>query len=243
MLRPLGCATPEAWREVRIRSRDWLEPGSRSPSPARPIPSSTARRSGPAAARGSASGNSTAPTASACSCTTAPSSARSASGASCGAPSSRLRRLLGRRRHAGRAHARGGGGHHALRLRDARLHRIEAAIVPRNSKSRRVAEKLGLRDEGTASASCRSRACGRTTCATRSPAKSGTNAGRSSRPSSSASVVAERLGRSALGADDGGGVAEEVSTSRSYSYAGSCADAPSRAARLRANASTVAGVL
>lgn len=31
---------------------------------------------------------------------------------------------------------------------DLRLHRIEAAIVPRNHASRRVAEKLGLRDEG-----------------------------------------------------------------------------------------------
>ena len=30
------------------------------------------------------------------------------------------------------------------------LHRLEAAIVPRNDKSRRVAAKLGLRDEGTA---------------------------------------------------------------------------------------------
>jgi len=30
------------------------------------------------------------------------------------------------------------------------LHRLEAAIVPRNDRSRRVAEKLGLRDEGTA---------------------------------------------------------------------------------------------
>jgi ribosomal-protein-alanine N-acetyltransferase len=33
---------------------------------------------------------------------------------------------------------------------DLRLHRLEAAIVPRNAASRRVAEKLGLRDEGTA---------------------------------------------------------------------------------------------
>jgi ribosomal-protein-alanine N-acetyltransferase len=33
---------------------------------------------------------------------------------------------------------------------ELRLHRVEAAIVPRNVKSRRVAEKLGLRDEGTA---------------------------------------------------------------------------------------------
>jgi [ribosomal protein S5]-alanine N-acetyltransferase len=31
------------------------------------------------------------------------------------------------------------------------LHRMEAVIVPRNDKSRRVADKLGLRDEGTAS--------------------------------------------------------------------------------------------
>jgi ribosomal-protein-alanine N-acetyltransferase len=31
------------------------------------------------------------------------------------------------------------------------LHRMEAAIVPRNDKSRRVAQKLGLRNEGTAS--------------------------------------------------------------------------------------------
>jgi ribosomal-protein-alanine N-acetyltransferase len=30
------------------------------------------------------------------------------------------------------------------------LHRMEAAIVPRNASSRRVAEKLGLHDEGTA---------------------------------------------------------------------------------------------
>jgi len=30
------------------------------------------------------------------------------------------------------------------------LHRMEAAIVPRNTKSRRVVAKLGLRDEGTA---------------------------------------------------------------------------------------------
>ncbi|MBJ7261422.1 MAG: GNAT family N-acetyltransferase [Acidimicrobiia bacterium] len=30
-----------------------------------------------------------------------------------------------------------------------KLHRVEAAIVPRNIRSRRVAEKLGLREEGT----------------------------------------------------------------------------------------------
>jgi ribosomal-protein-alanine N-acetyltransferase len=30
------------------------------------------------------------------------------------------------------------------------LHRLQVAIIPRNAASRRVAEKLGLRDEGTA---------------------------------------------------------------------------------------------
>ena len=33
---------------------------------------------------------------------------------------------------------------------ELRLHRVEAAIVPRNAPSRRVAEKLGLNEEGTA---------------------------------------------------------------------------------------------
>jgi [ribosomal protein S5]-alanine N-acetyltransferase len=32
---------------------------------------------------------------------------------------------------------------------DLGLHRVEAAIVPRNDRSRRVAEKLGMREEGT----------------------------------------------------------------------------------------------
>jgi ribosomal-protein-alanine N-acetyltransferase len=31
-----------------------------------------------------------------------------------------------------------------------RLHRIEVAIIPRNTASRRVVEKLGLRNEGVA---------------------------------------------------------------------------------------------
>lgn len=33
---------------------------------------------------------------------------------------------------------------------DLMLHRLQVSIIPRNSASRRVAEKLGLRDEGTA---------------------------------------------------------------------------------------------
>jgi ribosomal-protein-alanine N-acetyltransferase len=33
---------------------------------------------------------------------------------------------------------------------DLELHRLQVAIIPRNTASRRVAEKLGLRNEGTA---------------------------------------------------------------------------------------------
>ena len=33
---------------------------------------------------------------------------------------------------------------------DLLLHRVQVAIIPRNTASRRVAEKLGLRNEGTA---------------------------------------------------------------------------------------------
>lgn len=54
------------------------------------------------------------------------------------------------RRHAGRGYVPEGV---ALIIRygfdDLHLHRLEAAIVPRNAASRRVAAKLGLREEGT----------------------------------------------------------------------------------------------
>ena len=43
------------------------------------------------------------------------------------------------------------------------LHRMEAAIVPRNVKSRRVAAKLGLRDEGVAERFLQIRGVWRTT--------------------------------------------------------------------------------
>ena len=61
---------------------------------------------------------------------------------------------------------RGCGGGPRIRLPDARLHRIEVAIIPRNGPSRRVVEKLGMRNEGVASAFWRSMASGRTTSAT-----------------------------------------------------------------------------
>jgi ribosomal-protein-alanine N-acetyltransferase len=37
-----------------------------------------------------------------------------------------------------------------LAFEELSLHRVEVAIVPRNRASRRVVEKLGLREEGTA---------------------------------------------------------------------------------------------
>jgi ribosomal-protein-alanine N-acetyltransferase len=33
---------------------------------------------------------------------------------------------------------------------DLRLHRVQISIIPRNTSSRRVVEKLGIRDEGVA---------------------------------------------------------------------------------------------
>jgi ribosomal-protein-alanine N-acetyltransferase len=37
-----------------------------------------------------------------------------------------------------------------LAFEELKLHRVEVAIVPRNKASRRVVEKLGLREEGIA---------------------------------------------------------------------------------------------
>ena len=54
-----------------------------------------------------------------------------------------------------------------------RLHRIEVAIIPRNEASRRVVEKLGLRDEGVAVRYLEIDGDGRTTSATPSPPRSG----------------------------------------------------------------------
>ena len=76
VLRPLRADDWDAWREVRLRCRDWLERGSRGRSRGAPIRRSTARRSAPAAARGTASVTSTRPTASGCSSPTASSRAR-----------------------------------------------------------------------------------------------------------------------------------------------------------------------
>ena len=71
MLRPLGVGDFEAWREIRIRSREWLEAWEPLPELGSPIPSPTVTRSGRDVARGNANGSSTARTGSACCCTTA----------------------------------------------------------------------------------------------------------------------------------------------------------------------------
>ena len=53
------------------------------------------------------------------------------------------------------------------------LHRLQLSIVPRNQASRRVVEKLGLRDEGVAVRYLQINGGGRTTSATPSPPRSG----------------------------------------------------------------------
>ena len=66
----------------------------------------------------------------------------------------RLRRLLDRRGARGqRLHARG-GRRRAVRyaFEELGLHRLQIAIIPRNTASRRVVEKLELREEGIGAA-------------------------------------------------------------------------------------------
>ena len=174
LLRPSWSSDFPAWREVRRRNEEWLTSGSPPGSPASPTcrgPRAFAVVAGPPA--------------------------RTPVGRRL-----RLRRL--RRRvfsgeinlssiqrgpfqsayvgywideaRAGHGlHARGAGRDGPLRVRRARLHRIQIAIIPRNAASRRVVEKLAIRDEGIAERYSRSTASGRTTCATPSPSRSGTS--------------------------------------------------------------------
>ena len=153
MLRPLEVGDYDAWREIRIaQPRLARAVGAAARARTRPIPSPTARRSGPGAARGSASASSTARTGSASSCATATLVGEVSLGSVLRGPFQSC--FIGYwidATHAGRGYVPEGV---VLVIRygfeELGLHRIEAAIVPRNAKSRRVAEKLGLRDEGTA---------------------------------------------------------------------------------------------
>jgi [ribosomal protein S5]-alanine N-acetyltransferase len=152
MLRPLEARDHDAWREIRIRSRDWLEqweplpePGTRDPTIDRDAFRSrcgawerqrqfdTAYGFGLFRVDGTLVGE------------VSLGSVLRGPFQSC---------FIGYWidvEHAGRGYVPEGV---VLIIRygfeSLNLHRMEAAIVPRNAKSRRVAEKLGLRDEGIA---------------------------------------------------------------------------------------------
>jgi [ribosomal protein S5]-alanine N-acetyltransferase len=152
MLRPLGPIDHDAWRTIRVRSRDWVEPWEPLPEAGSPDPVDdreaflsrcgawerqrqfdTAYGFGLFLVDGALVGE------------VSLGSVVRGPFQSC---------FIGYWidvEHAGRGYVPEGV---ALIIRygfeTLRLHRLEAAIVPRNAKSRRVAEKLGLRDEGTA---------------------------------------------------------------------------------------------
>ena len=152
MLRALDVADHEAWRTIRIGSRDWLEPWEPLPEPGSPDPVidreafrarcgawerqrqfDTAYGFGLFLRDGTLLGE------------ISLGSVLRGPFQSC---------FIGywiAAEHAGRGYIPEGV---ALIIRygfeELKLHRMEAVIVPRNEKSRRVAAKLGLRDEGTA---------------------------------------------------------------------------------------------
>ena len=152
MLRPLTSADFPAWREVRVRSRAWLEPWEPLPEPGLPDPAidpeafrsrcgawdrqrhfDSAYGYGMFLLDGTFVGE-----------VSLGSVQRGPfQGASIG--------YWVDQAHAGHGYVPEGV---VLIMRFAfeelGLHRLEAAIVPRNTASRRVAEKLALREEGTA---------------------------------------------------------------------------------------------
>jgi ribosomal-protein-alanine N-acetyltransferase len=152
LLRPLKGSDWEAWRDVRVRSREWLEPWEPLPEPGSPDPVADVEafrarcgawerqrhfdtaygfglfmRDGPFVGEVSLGSVQRGPF----------------QGAYIG--------YWVDRDHAGVGLVPEGV---ALIMQygfdDLGLHRLEASIVPRNTASRRVAEKLGLREEGTA---------------------------------------------------------------------------------------------
>jgi ribosomal-protein-alanine N-acetyltransferase len=150
VLRPLEPADGDAWREVRARNRDWLEPWEPLPEPGSPDlvrdPSAFRARCASAARQ------------------------RHLDSAHAMGVFLHDGTLVGEMNLSGiqrgpfqnayigywvdSAHAGKGLTPEALVLmirfafENLGLHRIQVAIVPRNKSSRRVAEKLGLREEG-----------------------------------------------------------------------------------------------
>jgi [ribosomal protein S5]-alanine N-acetyltransferase len=152
LLRPLEPADGDAWREVRRRNREWLEPWEPLPEPGAP---DLLRDAGAFRARcASAARQRHLDTAH-------PFGIFLHDGALAGEINlSGLQRGPFQSAHVGywidQAHAGRGLVPEALVLvlrfafEQLSLHRVEIAIVPRNRASRRVVEKLRLREEGTA---------------------------------------------------------------------------------------------
>jgi ribosomal-protein-alanine N-acetyltransferase len=154
VLRPLEAADGDAWREVRRRNRDWLEPWEPIPEPGSPdlLRDASAFRARCASASRQRHLD-----------TAHPLGIFLHDGALCGEINlSGIQRGPFQSAHVGywmdEAHAGRGLVPEALVLvlrfafEQLSLHRMEVNIVPRNQASRRVAEKLGLRQEGVSKA-------------------------------------------------------------------------------------------
>jgi ribosomal-protein-alanine N-acetyltransferase len=152
LLRPLEPADGDAWREVRRRNRDWLEPWEPLPEPGSPdlLRDASAFRARCASAARQRHLD-----------TAHPLGIFLHDGALAGEINlSGIQRGPFQSAHVGywvdQAQAGRGLVPEALVLvlglafEELSLHRVEVAIVPRNRASRRVVEKLGLREEGIA---------------------------------------------------------------------------------------------
>ena len=152
VLRPLEPADGDAWREVRRRNRDWLEPWEPLPEPGAPdlLRDASAFRARCASAARQRHLD-----------TAHPLGIFLHGGALAGEMNlSGIQRGPFQSAHVGywidQAYAGQGLVPEALVLvlrlafEDLSLHRVEIAIVPRNQASRRVVEKLNLREEGIA---------------------------------------------------------------------------------------------
>jgi len=152
VLRPLEPADGDAWREVRWRNREWLEPWEPLPEPGSPdlMRDAAAFRARCASAARQRHLD-----------TAHPLAIFLHDGTLAGEINlSGIQRGPFQSAHVGywidQAHAGRGLVPEALVLvlrlafEELKLHRVEVAIVPRNKASRRVVEKLALREEGIA---------------------------------------------------------------------------------------------